>query len=100
MKKLIAIGFMGTLTVFLTEPGWAVGNPEHGKALYSICVACHGANGEGRKITNAPRISGQQEWYLALTTVCCSELPILWVAYWVGVVSANRVVAGSNSKLC
>ena len=39
------------------------GNPEAGKAAYALCVACHGANGEGNKALNAPRLSGQHDWY-------------------------------------
>lgn len=35
-----------------------------GKALYATCAACHGANGEGVKATNAPAIAGQEPWYL------------------------------------
>ena len=35
-----------------------------GKQLYSICIACHGENGQGKQINNAPRISGQPQWYL------------------------------------
>ena len=65
MKKLIAFGFLTVISAFITQPGWAIGNPVQGKKLYSICVACHGASGEGRKIANAPRISGQHEWYVA-----------------------------------
>jgi cytochrome c oxidase subunit 2 len=42
-------------------PGDAVA----GKALYAVCVACHGAGGEGNLATNAPKLSGQGAWYLA-----------------------------------
>ena len=28
---------------------WAAGNPEKGKALYAVCVACHGTDGAGNK---------------------------------------------------
>lgn len=35
-----------------------------GKASYAICASCHGQNGEGLKITNAPRISHLSSWYL------------------------------------
>lgn len=63
MKKLIALFLMGVI-VILADQGWAKGDPSHGKQLYSICVGCHGNNGQGRKINNAPRISGQTAWYL------------------------------------
>ena len=34
------------------------------KASYTVCVACHGENGEGNKALNAPRIGGQSAWYV------------------------------------
>ena len=40
------------------------GSAENGKALYAICVSCHGADGAGNKALNAPRIAGQQVWYV------------------------------------
>ena len=40
------------------------GSAENGKALYAVCVSCHGADGAGNKALNAPRISGQQVWYV------------------------------------
>ena len=40
------------------------GDAEKGKPLYAICIACHGANGEGNLALNSPSIAGQEEWYL------------------------------------
>ena len=40
------------------------GSAENGKVLYAICVSCHGADGAGNKALNAPRIAGQQVWYV------------------------------------
>lgn len=37
---------------------------DKGKALYTPCIACHGANGEGNAALNAPGIAGQSETYL------------------------------------
>ena len=56
---ILVLGTVFSIDVF------AEGDLERGEAKYKVCVACHGANGAGRKITNAPRISGQQSWYLA-----------------------------------
>lgn len=39
-------------------------NVAAGKALYQACVACHGSEGEGRRELNAPKISGQEDWYI------------------------------------
>jgi cytochrome c oxidase subunit 2 len=39
-------------------------DPAAGKALYATCAACHGEQGEGNKELNAPKLSGQGDWYL------------------------------------
>ena len=36
-----------------------------GQAHYATCGACHGANGEGNPLMNAPRIAGLDKHYLA-----------------------------------
>lgn len=36
-----------------------------GQALYTTCSTCHGAQGEGNKDLNAPKLAGQGGWYLA-----------------------------------
>ncbi len=41
------------------------GNAAAGQALYGVCSACHGAQGQGNQTLNAPRLSGQAGWYLA-----------------------------------
>ena len=41
------------------------GDVEHGSKLYMSCAVCHGDNGEGRWNTNAPRLAGMSDWYLA-----------------------------------
>ena len=43
---------------------FAAGDATAGKAAYMICGACHGANGEGNKAMNAPRLAGQSDWYV------------------------------------
>jgi len=35
-----------------------------GRTRYAVCGACHGANGEGNVSLNAPKLTGQQDWYL------------------------------------
>jgi cytochrome c oxidase subunit II len=37
---------------------------EAGKGAYAVCAACHGAQGEGNRAMNAPKIAGQEDWYL------------------------------------
>jgi len=35
-----------------------------GKSLYAVCSSCHGVEGEGNAALNAPKLSGQGDWYL------------------------------------
>jgi cytochrome c oxidase subunit II len=42
----------------------AGGDAAAGKPLYAVCTACHGAEGEGNPALNAPKLSGQGDWYL------------------------------------
>jgi cytochrome c oxidase subunit 2 len=40
------------------------GDPAQGQAFYAVCGACHGPNGEGNVALNAPKLTGQEDWYL------------------------------------
>ena len=40
------------------------GDVAAGKALYQVCAACHGLEGEGNQALNAPKIAGQESWYV------------------------------------
>lgn len=41
------------------------GNPANGRQRYGTCGACHGADGRGIQATNAPRLKGMSDWYMA-----------------------------------
>jgi len=41
------------------------GDVAAGQALFAPCTACHGAQAEGNRELNAPKLSGQSAWYLA-----------------------------------
>jgi cytochrome c oxidase subunit 2 len=41
------------------------GNADHGRQRYATCAACHGESGQGIMATNAPRLKGMSDWYLA-----------------------------------
>ncbi len=41
-----------------------VGNAAAGAAQYAVCAACHGQQGEGLLALNAPKIAGQEPWYI------------------------------------
>ncbi len=40
------------------------GDAAAGKPLYAVCGACHGSQGEGNAALHAPKLSGQDDWYL------------------------------------
>ena len=40
------------------------GDAEAGKAQYAACAACHGQNGEGNEALFAPKLAGQEAWYM------------------------------------
>jgi cytochrome c oxidase subunit 2 len=55
------LGSQPTYAQILAQtPGDAVA----GQAQYAVCAACHGAQGEGNLALNAPKLSGQGDWYL------------------------------------
>ena len=41
------------------------GDVDRGRARYATCAACHGADGRGIAATNAPRLQGMSDWYMA-----------------------------------
>jgi len=40
------------------------GNASRGQAFFVTCGTCHGRQGEGNYALDAPRLAGQQDWYL------------------------------------
>jgi cytochrome c553 len=61
LKTTLAIAALVTLS---SAGALAAGDAERGKTLYATCGACHGPNGEGMEALNAPKLAGQEEWYL------------------------------------
>ncbi len=49
---------------FAQTSSQAPGNAAAGKPLYAVCAACHGLQAEGNPALNAPKLSGQGDWYL------------------------------------
>ena len=41
------------------------GDVDTGRRRYATCAACHGADGRGIAATNAPRLQGMSDWYMA-----------------------------------
>lgn len=40
------------------------GDAQRGKALFAPCTACHGAQGKGNEMLNAPSLVHSSDWYL------------------------------------
>jgi cytochrome c oxidase subunit 2 len=40
------------------------GDAQVGQTLFATCTACHGAQAEGNRELNAPKLTGQGKWYL------------------------------------
>jgi len=55
---------LATVAALAPRPAVSAGDPSKGKALYAVCVACHGANGEGNKDVGGPRLAGRADWEL------------------------------------
>lgn len=63
MKKLVNPVIATAL--LLASGSVLAADAEAGKAKSAMCVACHGANGEGNAAMVAPKLAGQLEVYLA-----------------------------------
>lgn len=42
----------------------AQGDVVAGQRAYAVCAGCHGFRGEGNREVNAPKLAGQEDWYL------------------------------------
>jgi cytochrome c oxidase subunit II len=56
--------WLASKPTFAQSMARAAGDPTTGQALYAVCTACHGAQGEGNQTLNAPKLAGQESWYL------------------------------------
>ena len=63
MKLKTALAITALVTLY-SAGTFAAGDPVKGKTLYATCGACHGANSEGLEALNAPKLAGQEAWYL------------------------------------
>jgi cytochrome c553 len=50
--------------IFLTPFTYADGDLSKGQTLYNVCIACHGDKGQGNAPLRAPRLAGQEPWYI------------------------------------
>jgi cytochrome c oxidase subunit 2 len=47
------------------EPVLTGGDPNKGKALFAVCVACHQADAAGNEALKAPPLTHANDWYIA-----------------------------------
>ena len=64
MMKKIAGAWVLILAASGAATALAEADLERGKQFFQVCVACHGANGEGNQLLNAPANAGQNVWYV------------------------------------
>ena len=62
-KRQVWVSLLVTGVIWLCGAAHAA-DPEAGKQAYAVCAACHGQQGEGNQALNAPRLAGQEPWYL------------------------------------
>jgi cytochrome c oxidase subunit II len=56
--------WLGGYPTFAQASARPPGDAAAGQPLYAVCAACHGAQGEGNRQLNAPKLAGQENWYL------------------------------------
>ena len=56
--------WLAGMPTFSETQALAAADPAAGAAQYAVCMACHGPSGEGNAALNAPRLAGQEAWYL------------------------------------
>lgn len=56
--------WLAAMPTFSETQAVAKADPLAGAAQYAVCMACHGPSGEGNPALNAPRLAGQEAWYL------------------------------------
>lgn len=56
------VAYIETLPAADHEPT-VEGDAGNGQTVYATCIACHGAEGEGNAVLNAPALAGVEDWY-------------------------------------
>lgn len=63
IKKIVCMLFVVSM-ICPSGSALAAGDAVAGKINYVICTACHGADGKGMPVMNAPNLTGLQESYI------------------------------------
>jgi cytochrome c oxidase subunit II len=56
--------WLAAMPTFGQTQAVAKADPAAGAGQYAVCTACHGPAGEGNPALNAPRLAGQDAWYI------------------------------------
>lgn len=64
MKLVPAIAMAFVAIAFALPQPILAADAAAGKSAYAVCAACHGQQGEGNVAMNAPKLAGQEPWYL------------------------------------
>jgi cytochrome c oxidase subunit II len=56
--------WLSSYPTFAQSQAQVAGDAAAGKPLYAVCAGCHGLQAEGNPALNAPKLSGQEDWYL------------------------------------
>lgn len=64
--RLVGLWIVSGIGPWLPVQGvHAQGDLEAGQRAYAVCAGCHGFQGEGNQDVHAPKLAGQEDWYLA-----------------------------------
>ena len=61
-KSLLALSILAAS--WLMNGTAVAGDAAAGQPLYGVCTACHGPAGLGNQAMNAPKLAGQEAWYI------------------------------------
>lgn len=61
----LLLGVLAVASVGCGKTAAPIGGVATGAEMFQLCTQCHGNNGEGNKLVNAPAIAGLDEWYVA-----------------------------------
>ena len=61
----VIVGLLVAMLIATTAVPAQAADAAAGQAGYAVCAACHGQKGEGIVAMNAPKLAGQESWYIA-----------------------------------
>lgn len=64
IRARVVSGLVLVVGLSALTQGAIAADPVAGKAAYAVCAACHGQQGEGIMAMNAPKLAGQEGWYI------------------------------------